>query len=568
MAAVATPVYADEIATLRDQSLSGDMGTRRKALRQLVALGTPQAAEALVAAGTAAEKRGDNVGVNDVVFTLKSVTSPAMAPPLRAAVPAAAKNLKVGLVTTLGRLGDAESAPMLRELSKQPEDKKLARAAYLALAGATQDRTDVERFTADLKDRKTEGDASDALGRLAAPALAPALYPLLRDPAAPQGAVTSALRALGRMAAPESAVPLMDVVERDERGGIRAEAARALLGVAEPTHVPRLERLLVEKNRSEVRDAFLAADRRQGWKSTKKLITQKFSGLVNLLPYVAMDAHPSDEQLAMAALASSDDSVRRGGIDILGHLDTATAETTLCKELKNAKNKSFVREDAASALATFGTDTAIVCYIQTMEAERDAPERHRKTYFGNNTWEACVKALRSITGEKMEEDPKAWRTWHEGGLKAGLAGMTSGLTHQDAAVRTLAATRLGQHAEKAKALDALLTAVATERNPTARIAMVKTLGAIRDVKARDTLVTVLEAKGSKTLEEHVALARALDDVGDGRGTNALIEMLSSEDSKDWALAARALSEATGEPLHYDIAKWRAWWKTYGERYRQ
>ena len=224
--------------------------------------------------------------------------------------------------------------------------------------------------------------------------------------------------------------------------------------------------------------------------------------------------------------------------------------------------------DAASALATFGTDTAIVCYIQTMEAERDAPERHRKTYFGNNTWEACVKALRSITGEKMEEDPKAWRTWHEGGLKAGLAGMTSGLTHQDAAVRTLAATRLGQHAEKAKALDALLTAVATERNPTARIAMVKTLGAIRDVKARDTLVTVLEAKGSKTLEEHVALARALDDVGDGRGTNALIEMLSSEDSKDWALAARALSEATGEPLHYDIAKWRAWWKTYGERYRQ
>lgn len=563
-----TPALADDLATLKQQSLSGEMSPRRKALKQLVALGTPQAAEALVAAASAAEKRGDTVGVNDVSFTLKSVTSPAMAPVLRAAVPQAPKGVKSALVAALGRLNDAESVPMLRELSKQEEDKRLAREAYLALAAATRDASDVERFIADLKDRKTESQATDALGRLSSATLVPKVLPLLRDAAVPDRTVVAVLRSLGRMASPESAVALLDVVDRDERAGVRSEAAKALVSVAEPTHVARMEKLLVDKKRGEIKEAYLAADRRQNWTSMKQLVAQKSNVVVTLLYEVASAAHPSDEPLAMVALASKDDSVRRGGIEILGHLDSATAESTLCKELKNSRNASYVREDSANGLSSFATDTSITCLIETMEAEKNAPERHRKTYFGNNTWEACVKALRRITGESMEEDPGAWRTWHEGGLKSGVQGMIGGLTHKEATVRALAATRLLQSKERNKAVDALITAVANERNPEARTAMVKVLGAIRDPKAKEVLVTVLESKGSRMLEEHVALGRALDDLGDGRGTAALVELLDSEKAEERAMAARALSEITGEPLHHDGAKWRAWWKANAERYRR
>lgn len=560
---LAAPVRADDLADLKKQALSSEMTPRRKALKSLVAMGTEEAAKALLAAAAAADQRGDRIGVADVVFTLKSANDPAMAPPFRAALKSAPKSLKVALVAALGRLADKESAPMLREMSKQQDDARLAREAYQALAAVTEERADVERFLADLKDRKTASQATDALKRLSSPALAPALYPLLRDPSAPGAAVSAAISALGRMSVPESAVPLLDVVERDERVGVRQAAGRALVSVVEPAHIGRMEKLLFEKKRSEVTDAFLAADRRQGWRSMKKLLGKDRGKVTTLLYKVASSAHPSDEPLAMAALRAKDDSVRRGGIEILGHLDTTSAEATLCKELKNRKSSVYIREDAARGLASFGTDTAITCLIETMEAEK----RHRK-YFGNNTWEACVKALRRITGEKLDEDPQAWRTWHDGGLKAGVDGMIAGLSHKDAAVRALAATRLVEHKERNKAVDALLAAVAKERQASARLSMVRALGKIRDPKAKDVLVTVLEQRGSRSFEEHVALARVLDDLGDGRGTLALVELLASDKADERELGARALSEVTGEPLHYDVAKWRAWWKTYAERYRR
>jgi HEAT repeat protein len=566
--AVAVPVRADELPALKEQAFSGEMSPRRKALKVLVALGTPQAADVMIAAALAAEKRGDTVGVNDVAYSFKGVASPAMAPSMRAAAPTAPKALQRALVTVLGRLADVESVPMLRKFAHQAEDRSLAREARFALAAATQDREDVEEILAGLKDRKTEGDSIESLGRLAAPSLAPSLFPLLRDSQVSQQAVVAAIKALGRMAAPASAVPLLDVVERDERGAVTSEAGRALASVAEPAQLGRLEKLLVEKERREVREAYLAADRRQGWKALIRLLARKPALAGPMLYDVAYAARPSDEPLALAALASSDDTVKRGGIAILAHLDTAGAESALCRELKDARNKSYSRVDAAQGLAGFGTDTSITCLIDAMEGEQNAAEKWRRTYSGNNTWEECVRSLQHITNEKMEENPKEWRTWHQGGLKAGIPGMVAGLSHADAAVRMLAATRIAQHKERRDALDALLVSVAKERNADARVAMLRAIAAIRDPKARDVLVGVLESSGNPAIEERIVLARALDDLGDGRGTGALVALLGSENEKERDMAARALSEVTGEPLHHDAAAWRAWWKAHAERYRR
>lgn len=563
-AALADAKKPADVRGLRAQALSSEMKPRREALKALVALGTPEAAHALLAAAEAAEKRDDHIGVSDVSHALKQLSSPAMARPLREALargqPA---RVRAAIATTLGKLGDEESAPLLRKLS-QSDDRQLAWAAYVALAACTRERADVERILADA--RKEESRSVAALRELRDPSLASALYPVLRDPSAPNQVVHAAINVLGRMAEPASAVPLLDVIERDERSWARQAAAQALVSVVEPEHVPRLEKLVMNGQRL-VQDAYLAADRRQHWRSLKRLIAQGHRDAVALVYRVASNAHVSDEPLALAALAAKDLSMRRAGIDILGALGTKNAEKILCGELKNDANHFTLRVDAARGLGRNGTDGAIVCLIEAMEIEQRAPQPHRRRYHGNNTWEECIRSLRRITGENLGEDPKAWRTWHRGGLKSGVDGMIAGLSHADAAVRTLAAKRLLEHRERAKAIDALLEATAKERNGEARTQMVKALGAIRDPRAIPVLVTLLEGRGHRSFDEHVALARALDDLGDGRGTASLIEMLESDDENQRELAARALAEVTGEPAHHDMKRWRAWWKTYAERYR-
>jgi HEAT repeat protein len=562
-----------------------DMKTRRAALKILSADGSARAVDDMVQGANAAAARNDSVGVRDIAHALKQVKNPDAVGALLALVESEQKSkAPIGLlgaaIETLGDLRDPKAAPVLRAILDDSTRSKEHRAAFFALAKTTNAPDDVARYATALKDRKTASDAARAIGEMENPALASALVPLLTDPDVNKVDLAKVIRALGRMADPKTAVPLMDVVERGSESGPSGAAAEALVTCVEPENIPRLLKMMEARRGSRaLHAAFVAADRRQGHKALRGLLKSNPTLATELLYTMSSDVHPTDEDIAYAALATSKtprggDPLRRAGLEVLGRVNSARAEETLCRELKDKDNTSSIRTDAVAGLARAKSDASITCLIDVLESESklktSAPRQ-----FSINVHEDTTRALERIAGERLGPDAKAFRTWHAAGLKAGLDGFLGGLTHKDESVRTLAATRLGALAKKGmknaeerqKAAHVLSSVVIDERNATARTAMVTALGELRDRSATEALVRVLERAGSKDFDEKVALARALDQLGDARGTASLVEGLGSSDDKTRAESARALSAVTGEPLHHDVNRWRAWWKTYAERYR-
>jgi HEAT repeat protein len=585
-----TPLHAPHAAPEgTSASTSGarasDMKTRRAALKMLSADGSARAIDEMVQAAKAAKARDDSVGVRDVAHAMGEVKNSEAVPALIAVVESERKSkeptaLLSAAIETLGELRDPKAVPHLRAILDDAARSKEHRAAFLALAKATNDPSDVARYAAALKDRKTAHEASRAISEMENPVLAPALVPLLTDPDVHSSDVAKVIRALGRMADPKSAVPLMDVVERGSESGPVGAAGEALVTCVEPENIPRLLKMMEARRHSRaLHPAFVAADRRQQHKALRGLLKSNPELATEILYTMSSDVHPSDEDIAYAALATTKiprtgDSLRRAGLEVLGRVNSARAEETLCKELKDKSNTPSIRTDAVEGLARARSDLAITCLIDVLESEsklKDSAPRQ----FSINVHEDTTRALETIAGERLGPDAKAFRTWHAAGLKAGLDGFLVGLTHAEANVRTLAATRVTALAKKGmknaderqKTATAIAQVVVDERDTAARVAMVQALGELQERSATDTLVRVLERTGKKELDEKIALARALDRLGDARGTASLVEDLGSSDDDVRSEAARGLSAVTGEPLHHDAVRWRAWWKAYAERYR-
>ena len=411
---------ADELPALREQACSATMRVRRAALKQLEALGTAGAAEALVAAAAAADARQDTVGVADVAYSVGKVGGPAMAPVLRTAYPGAPAPLKAPIVEALGRLGDVDGAPMLRDLSRQHDNPTLARVAYLSLAAVTHDRDDALRIVADLADPHLSNIAAQALARLSFPAFAPDVLPVLHDADLPMDVTVAAIQALGHMGVPEAAGPLIDLLEQDKRYDVRRYAGEALVRIADPSTAPRLLRLYLAHGGMELSAAFLAADRRQGWSLMRQLMARKPGAAAGLLDAVAFDVHPAtDEPLAKVAVDSGDVRIRGEGVEVLCGLRTESAEALLCRELKRRQNDSTTRETAAEGMAHFATDSAVRCLIETVAAEQAFCKGRRIRFENDRILHVCVRTLQAMTGEHLGPDAAAWRTWFEAHRKPG-----------------------------------------------------------------------------------------------------------------------------------------------------
>src|SRR5690606_20582882 len=143
-------------------------------------------------------------------------------------------------------------------------------------------------------------------------------------------------------------------------------------------------------------------------------------------------AHPSDEVLGHLALAGKEHTLQAAGADLLSTLDSESAERMLCQVLSDRSRPFQARAAAATGLGRFRTDASLACLIKTMPGEKIKDDR-------SSTWVGMRRSLEKLTGEKLGDNYKAWRTWHEGGLKTGLEGLLEGLSHDDAAVRALAA---------------------------------------------------------------------------------------------------------------------------------
>ena len=110
-------------------------------------------------------------------------------------------------------------------------------------------------------------------------------------------------------------------------------------------------------------------------------------------------------------------------------------------------------------------------------------------------------------------------------------------------MRELAARQLGQ--DKI-GLALLLKGLPAESDENARLAILRAIAAHDVSAAREHLVLELERRRA-TWPERVVLARALDRLGDGRGTLLSLKMIDGRDVGDGQRAMLALSEVTGEP---------------------
>src|SRR5690606_28049271 len=104
---------------------------------------------------------------------------------------------------------------------------------------------------------------------------------------------------LGRLANPHAAVPLLDVVEREENFQLRQAAAEALITTLEPEHLPRLKKLVSRSQGSSVSGylwrAWVQADRRQGFELTRALFRSDEKLALQAVYTARSSAHPSDE---------------------------------------------------------------------------------------------------------------------------------------------------------------------------------------------------------------------------------------------------------------------------------
>lgn len=391
------------------------------------------------------------------------------------------------------------------------------------------------------------------------PASSKAFIPLLRNPS--RDAKKSIAKLLGQLGDPGSAVALLDVVEAND--DIKDDAAAALGACADETALPRMQRILEKKLQKEpwsgggeLALAFVRADRASGLERTLSLIGKQGPLGVELLRALLKETHPSDARAFVKAFAQKNEDASTTytyqWLAILGwaRIDTPTSIDTLCT-IATTNADAGVRKLAAVNLKSFPEPRAIGCMVTALKnAGSDGDE--------------IVRALQEATGEELES-VKDWDVYVGAGfgIGGGEEALKKALTSENSSARSLAATQLGK---QKKALPELLAALPSESSSEARLSILGAIAAHDDASAKKPLVDELERKRS-SWPERVVIAKALDRLGEGRGTLELLKLVDGADGDAAQKAMLALSEVTGEPPTSSPPFWRAWWKAHAERYR-
>ncbi len=503
------------------------------------------------------------------VSAVEHVRERALVRPLLGALEHPRSDTREHAAKVLGQIGDKSAkAALWQKLESTPLDQGWSELdAYLrGIVGCGVDVDDAPRLAQFLirKDIETTSFQSNhkelwvQLGRLP-PETAKVFVPLLRSKSRDLRIQVS--RLLGTLGNPVAAVALLDIVA--DKGEGHEDAARALSGCADEAALPRMIAILDARlakeswnGGGELALSIVRLDRVQGFERTLPLIAKHGLVGVELLRAMLDETHPSDKRAFLHALAQTDrDPSTTYTFQVLGvmglaRIDTAESLATLCT-LATTHKEGSVREHAAVGLARFPEQKALACMVRALELDPD----------GNDE---IVRALERATGQAIGKDKKAWRVFVDGGIGlGGAASLVAALDHDDAAVRALAARRLGQERQ---GLAPLLARLPKESDATARAAILNALVAFDHESAKAPLVAELE-KNRASWPEKVALARALDRLGDGRGTLALVKLVDGSDAGDAQRAMLALSEVTGEPPTASPPFWRAWWKAQAERYR-
>ena len=398
------------------------------------------------------------------------------------------------------------------------------------------------------------------LGRLP-PSSSKAFLPLLRNPSRDTRKAIAKL--LGQLGSAGSAVALLDVIE--ENGDIEHDAAAALGACADAAALPRMGKILDDRLKKApwvggggLALAFVRADRANGLERTLSLIGKQGLVGIELLRALLKETHPSDARAFAHAFqqkspdASTTSTYRSLAISGWARIDTPASIETLCG-IATTHADGGLRKLAAVELKRFPEPRAVGCMVAALHKAR-----------GDGEGDEIVRALVKATGEELT-DRKAWDVFVRGGfgVGGGEEELKKQLSSLNASARALAASQLGKQKE---ALPSLLLALPSESSTEARLAILTAIAAHDSESSKKPLVDELERKRS-SWPERIVIAKALDRVGEGRGTLELLKLADGNDGDAAQKAMLALSEVTGEPPTSSPSSWRAWWKEHAERYR-
>ena len=181
----------------------------------------------------------------------------------------------------------------------------------------------------------------------------------------------------------------------------------------------------------------------------------------------------------------------------------------------------------------------------------DSPEPHAQT-----------KELRvQLTAPDFETRRQAAIELSRAGDNSGvpvLIEAMSTLTNQNDRNNCIVALRI----TKAPQSVPILIKATDDPSPYVRFIALEALGELKATDAYEAIVGHLRdyeaQEGSLPTYPASAACYALGALGDKKAIPYLVEALEYEETQ--SSACQALAKLTGQQLHYDIAKWKQWWK--------
>ena len=548
-------------AMLKHAVQDADDQVRRCALQAL-----PQilpAADRAAAARKLAPQWSDARWGRTVLRTLLKLGSPAAGDVLLPGLSAPDYQQRARVASALGELGYAPAAGALVNMVRSDPEDRVRKQALTALARVATTPQEVGAVVDALDEPVLARTARDALREFRRPAASPHLYVLLKHPEMHVRRTTAST--LGMLGEPESAVPLMDAMDSDVEDLVRRAAAQALVTTATADSLPRMLKMLRGKTSHEraLKKAFIMVDRTQGFAALLPMLEARERLALEIANLLASDPHPVDEPVFQRLAADRDRLWRLTAVSGLEGMVSQSAQQTLCR-LTRDEDDPYIRANAANALRRFRSPQTVACLVDALAGA----DRQRAPSFV----ETLHRALKDLTGQDMPPDAALWQAFVAGGLSNGSQpdALVAALEHPDPHVRTLAARQLSlawaKKPPSAPVGQQALAALGSEEDPLVRVAMVDLVARLPGAVSMPVLLERLEQK--PPFEERVALARALDSLGDGRGTLSFVEELDSSNAGVRLKAAQALSRVSGEPFRPSVNWWKQWWKTYAERYRR
>jgi len=270
---------------------------------------------------------------------------------LRGALGAASDEQKVGIVHSLGDMGDAEAVAQLAPLAKA-DAEPVARAAIVALgrignAPATAALTEAEATVPDALKRVWGEACLDCAARIAAAGQGAEAAKLYRRLFAEGMPVPVRMAALGGIAEAEQAraVPLMVGLLGGDDAALQGAAVTFLARMSGP----------------EATEAVVAA-----------LPTASSDARVKLIAALEMRGDPAAAASIVEQMASDEQAVRIAAIKALGALGGKASIGPLLQAAAKGQPESDAARASLSRLKGAGVDEAILALIEAGDAERQA----------------------------------------------------------------------------------------------------------------------------------------------------------------------------------------------------